>query len=396
MIKEEVLIEKNNPAALQIEKETLGTIREISRKEKGPFYLYRRDSIRQQCRKFQRIPYAHKSIHFATMANINPEFLQIIREEGLGLFVNSIPHLQTVQAHGFKGKEIVFTASAMDETSMQYVRKSGAMLNLDSLNQLDTWKRLFGNAPVGIRCNIGEMVTPQQTHAGYFIGKESRLGLSWEEIQSLTGDENIEGLHIYVGTGIQEIDYFIACYQALGTLIPYFPNLKYLNFGGGFGIDESGKDAFSMAAYSRRVSTLMEDLSMKVGRPLRLILEPGRIIGGKAGSFVCRVTDVKERAQRSFVGVNASSVQFPRPLFYPDEARHPVAIIHKGTQMRTTTKKLTSIYGCSTYSRDFLLREAKLPRAAIGDLLILGNAGSYCTSAFTDFLGFPRPKEYFS
>jgi diaminopimelate decarboxylase len=278
---------------------------------------------------------------------------------------------------------------------MRMVHQSGAHLNLDSINQLNIWKRLFGDAPVGIRCNIGQLVDAQATHAGYFIGKESRLGFSGDEIRSLQGDRGIRGLHIYVGTDIQNIDYFMACYRALGTLLPYFPNLEYLNFGGGFGIDESGRDAFPMTAYSRRVSQLMQELSQKAGRPLRLVLEPGRIIGGKAGHFVCRVTDVKERSDRTFIGVNASSVQFPRPLFYPDTARHPVAIIQEGRQLRSVSDQSTSIYGCSTYSRDFLLRDARLPEAQIGDLLILGNAGSYCTSAFTDFLGFSRPKEYF-
>lgn len=395
MPQEQTLARATTRSELELDTSTLEKIRRVCQEASTPFYLYRGDGIRQQCRKFRAIPYEPKSIHFATMANISPEFLRIIREEGLNIFVNSIPHLRTVQSLGFKGKEIVFTASAMDEPSMHEVLASGAQLNLDSLNQLQTCRRLSGEVPVGIRCNIGLVVDPRQTHAGHFIGKESRLGLSWEEICSLEGDPIIEGLHIYVGTDIQDVSYFQACYHALGTLVPCFPNLKYLNFGGGFGIDESGRDSFSWEAYYAMVSRLMNELSTAAGRSLRLILEPGRIIGGNAGLFVCRVTDVKERPERNFVGVNASSVQFPRPLFYPDIARHPVAVIREGVQVPFLAGKVTSIYGCSTYSRDFLLREALLPPIEIGDLVVLGNAGSYCTSAFTNFLGFSRPKEYF-
>jgi diaminopimelate decarboxylase len=387
-------IEDSLPA-FHLDSSTLEKIQQISQIEKSPFYLYRASLIREQCKKFRAIPYENKSIHFATMANISPEFLKIIREEGLKVFVNSIPHLRAVQSLGFQGDDIVFTASAMDESAMRYVYESGAQLNLDSINQLKEWMRLFGDAPVGIRCNIGELVPAKNTHAGYFIGRDSRLGLIWEEIQSLKGAKNIRGLHVYVGTDILDLQYFLTCYEALGKLIPFFPRLEYLNFGGGFGIDESGKDEFPFAEYAEKVTHLMEELSVKAKKTLRLVLEPGRIIGGVSGLFVCRVTDVKKRSHCSFVGVNASSVQFPRPLFYPETASHPVVMIRNGAIVKDDKKQLTSLYGCSTYSRDFLLRGGLLPQSKIGDILVLGNAGSYCTSAFTDFLGFPRPKEYF-
>ncbi|MDX2431548.1 MAG: hypothetical protein QNK35_11470, partial [Bacteroides sp.] len=55
----------------------------------------------------------------------------------------------------------------------------------------------------------------------------------------------------------------------------------------------------------------------------------------------------------------------------------------------------SSIFGCSTYSRDFLARDSVLPQVSEGDTIILGHAGSYCAAAHTDFLGFPKAKEYF-
>ena len=73
-----------------------------------PIYIYDTEKIRYQCRTFMNIPYKLKSVHFATMANIHSEFLQIIRSEGLNVFVNSIEHLQKVHRAGFYGEEIVF------------------------------------------------------------------------------------------------------------------------------------------------------------------------------------------------------------------------------------------------------------------------------------------------
>ena len=372
-----------------------GIIQKKSDSEKQPFYLYLKDIIRNNCRQFMSIPYANKSIHFASMANANPEFLSIVREEGLSAFVNSIGHARILMSAGYMGSDLVFTASGMDEETMKFVSETGAQVNLDSPSQLKRWKNLFPGKPVGIRCNIGEMTDSRKTHAGWFIGKESRLGFNLAEIEELKGDPIISGLHLYAGTDILDIDYFINCYRQLVKLAAYFPQLSYLNLGGGFGIDEKGENCFDMNAYGLKVTELMNEVSSELGKSIKMILEPGRIIGGNAGYFVCRVTDVKKRNDNIFVGVNASSVQFPRPLMYPDVARHPVVLLRNGRVIKDEALYKTSVYGCSTYSRDFLRKDAELPAAEDGDILVFGNAGSYSASSYLEFLGFPKPKEYF-
>jgi len=37
----------------------------------------------------------------------------------------------------------------------------------------------------------------------------------------------------------------------------------------------------------------------------------------------------------------------------------------------------------------------ELPAAHIGDIVVFGQAGSYCSTAYTSFLGFPKAEEYF-
>jgi len=200
---------------------------------------------------------------------------------------------------------------------------------------------------------------------------------------------------LYAGTDIFEVDYLINCYKELIAISVLFPKLMYLNFGGGFGVSENGQNQFDISKYNTRISELMSEVSHRNGSNLRLILEPGRIIGGKAGFFVCNVTDVKKRENNRLVGVNASIVQFSRPLLYPDIANHPVMIIRDGLQLTAGPLISTTIYGCSTYSRDLFSKMVQLPELRIGDIVVLGNAGSYSASSYTQFLGFPKPEEYF-
>jgi len=363
----------------------------------SPFYLYDTALLRQHCRMFHSIPYANKSIHFASMANANSEFLSIVREEKMEVFVNSRMHLEKVMEVGYRGENIIFTASALEDASMQMLHDKKVSLNLDSPEQLKTWKRLFPGAAVGLRCNIDDQAEGLSTHAGYFLGKESRLGFSMEELMAVSKDPIIRGLHLYVGTDIFDIRYFMACYRKLCEVSLEFPHLEFLNFGGGFGVAENGNRHLDFSAYRIEVAALMEEISEKHGKSLKLILEPGRIIGGQAGYFVCRVTDIKIRNGKTLIGVNASSSQFSRPLFYPDIARHPVALLRQGSILHADADAVTeaSIYGCSTYSRDYLAKDVMLPEPRIGDVVILGNAGSYSASSYTQFLGFPQAEEFF-
>ncbi len=361
-----------------------------------PVYVYDKDKIIQICNNFKNITYPDTAVHFATMANCNSEFLKIIKNHGLNVFVNSQLHLDEVKSAGFSGKQIIFTASSISREMMHKVHDENIYVNLDSLSQLDYWFENFPGKPAGIRCNIGNKAfTPKSGRAGIFIGENSRLGLSIEEIKSIKNKKLINGLHIYIGTDITDIDYFLGYYRILLELAKDFPDLEYIDFGGGFGIDDTGKQNFDFEVYGKSVTKLMTDFSETKGRMVKLIIEPGRILGGQSGYFICHTTDVKFRSNIQFIGVNACSAQFPRPLLYPDDSFHPVWILDKNGLIKNENKIRTKINGCSTYSRDFLSHDALLPKAGIGDFIILGNAGAYCASMYTTFLGFEKPKEIF-
>ncbi len=381
---------------LQISEAVLNTVNGHFNTSQAPIYVYDTLKIRSNCQSFMEIPYQSKAIHFATMANINPTFLRIIRDEGIRVFVNSIPHMKQVQEVGYWGSDIIFTASAMNEEAMRAVLECDATVNLDSMEQIADWDKLSGGKGFGIRCNIGNLVKPRKTRAGYFLGKTSRLGLSIEEMRSLKGNPKVKGLHLYVGTDIMEIDYFLECYSKLGDFVKWYPELEYLDVGGGFGIEDVNlSEEFELKTYGQKVSSYMEELSSALNRPVNLILEPGRIMGGKAGYFACSVVDVKWRQKKQLIGVNASVSQFPRPLFYPDTACHPVAVLdYKGKQKAGGEVK-SLIHGCSTYSRDLLAKNIDLGRVDKKDIIIFGHAGSYCASSYTEFLGFQKPEELF-
>jgi len=366
---------------------------ELAAQQPTPFYVYDTARLRRMCRALRGLP-TQPRVYFATMANAHPRFLEVIRDEGLGVFVNTMGHLQRALEVGFEPRQIVYTASGMSDELMGQVQATGAEVNLDSPGQIARWRSLFPGQPFGIRCNIGDRIEARETRGGFFVGPQSRLGLSGAELEAAFGSPDIHGLHLYVGTDILDLDYFEACYRALLELIPHFPALSYIDLGGGFGVPGPHQAPFDFEGYGRLVATIMEEASTIAGRPIELVLEPGRIVGAETGAFVCRVTDVKQRGEHQLVGVDGSSAQFPRPLLYPDSAWHPHTLVPANG--REPGEAVPSkIYGCSTYSRDFLVWDGALPPAQPGDMVVIGQAGAYSASLHTQFLGFPPAPEHY-
>lgn len=380
---------------MRISEKVFEQINQITNCAFDPFYIYDANIIRNVCRSFNKIDYKNKSIHFATMANVNDTFLKIVKSESIDVFVNSIMHMEYALKAGYSDNQIIFTSSALDAKVMKIIHDNGIQLNVDSLSQLELWSAMFPEKPVGIRCNIGDKVTPYSNHAGVFIGSDSRLGLTIDEIKAIPDKSIINGLHLYSGTDIFDINYLINCYNELIEITHILPNLEYLDLGGGFGVSEKGEKHFDFTEYGIRVSKLMNDASKNYVRDLKLILEPGRIIGAESGYFVCKVNDLKIRDNIRYVGLNASTAQFPRPMMYPDTANHPFVVLRDGKVPNSENSFLTTIYGCSTYSRDFFAKKIQAPEIRIGDIIIFGNSGAYCTASYSEFLGFAKPMEHF-
>jgi diaminopimelate decarboxylase len=77
-------------------------------------------------------------------------------------------------------------------------------------------------------------------------------------------------------------------------------------------------------------------------------------------------------------------------MFYEDY--NPLRVA--GAEGRRPFARPVDVAGATTYSRDYLTRKVELAEVSPGDLLVFGNAGSYCYSMITRFLGQSLPPEY--
>ncbi|MCP2259329.1 diaminopimelate decarboxylase [Streptoalloteichus tenebrarius] len=354
-----------------------------------PCYVYDETLLRRNIARFTELTYPHRSVHFASMANNNPDLLRLVRDAGLGVFVNSVRHLRLALACGFTPDEIIYTSTGVRREDLELVAHLGVTINLDSVSQL----RLFGEVAPGSSCGV-RLNIDENSLGNVFIGAESRIGVLQHEFDDIRAVADkyrltITGTHVYLGTNIVSLDTMMAGVQRTLDLSDAFPDLTYVDLGGGFPVTDDGAEDFDYAEYDRRISDLFARYSARRGRDIRMVLEPGRALFGDTAVFCTSVLDVKERPDRFLACVDASATLMPRSLFYGDF--HRVDLL--AAEGRPDSDRPTDVVGSTTYSRDFLARGTQLPRLAVDDVLVFANAGSYSFSMITQFLGQDAPCE---
>ena len=125
-----------------------------------------------------------------------------------------------------------------------------------------------------------------------------------------------------------------------------------------------------------------------------MVIELGRYIVGECGFYVTRVVDRKQSRGKTFLVVDgglhhqlAASGNFGQVI----RRNYPVAI---GNRTGDDDTETVSVVGCLCTPLDLLADAASLPRADIGDLVVMFQAGAYgLTASPTAFLSHPAPAE---
>lgn len=361
---------------------------QIADREGTPAYVYDLNILNTMVRRV-RAAFNYKSFEllFATMANTNETILQSMNRMEVGACVNSMIHVERVLASGFPPERVHFTSSGIPGQEMRVLGSLGITVNLDSPMQVGNWLDFVDGGKVGLRVNAATLGLPPGRSA-------DRMGMSADEVPSVIAFAKerglvIEGLHVYVGTNFLIASDMLSTLDAFFRLAATIPDLRYVNIGGGLGVDyaREGND-FQLEEFGRAVCDRCAETSAKIGHDVTLIFEPGRGLVASSGQLLTTVTDVKRLGGIRYLTVDASVSLFPRPLVHPGSF-HKVRCLSNNSAFETTP---CTIVGRTTFSRD-ILGEALLSEAVQpGDILVFEDAGAYSESMISRFLGQREPK----
>lgn len=361
----------------------------LARRHGTPLYVYDLDALRERVKELRlALAHAEAELYFATMANDRLPVLQTLASLGVGACVNSVAHLELARAAGFDSDKIQYTSTGMSRADMEHVQARQIRPNLDSVSQLVAWFEAGGREG-GVRVNAASL---RRDSGGDRIGLEAASVSDAVEMARRLGLQ-VSGLHVYVGTNFQRSEEMLPTLDAFFDLASRVDTLGYVNIGGGIGVDyQHSGPGFDVNAFGDCVATYATRLRERLGRWVDVLFEPGRALAAASATFVTAVTDVKLLEGRRFAGVDGSVAIFPRPLHHPDSP-HRIREVNDGLARAPAAETLTVVAGRTTFSRDILGSAYLRDDLEAGTLLAFEDAGAYCQSMASRFLGQADPRE---
>ena len=356
----------------------------------NPFYLYDQETILGQVRRLHR---DFPDFEFLYSIKTNP-FLPVVKTilgEGLGLDAASLREVEIGVEYGLPKEKILYSAPGKTERDLRGAMDH-AILIADSLHELDIIRRIAaekGETPaVGVRINPNFTFAADEGVAGKFGIDEAAL---WNA--DLSG-LNIVGIHVHAKSQELSADVLAHYYENMFSLIERVQQhlgvtLRFANFGSGLGIPFApGEEPLDVEGLGKRFQEMHQACAQKWPQ-LKILIESGRYIVGKSGTYVTRVLDKKVSHGKTFVLLYGTLNGFARPAvgeMVRSLSDHPFPYEPIFTHVQAsallpltdhTDTETVTLAGNLCTSADIIARDITLPRMEIGDGLALDNAGCY-------------------
>lgn len=375
-------------------------LREIVAKYPTPFHLYDEAGIRANARRLHQA-FAWNSgfkEYFAVKATPNPTILKILQEEGCGVDCATLTELMLVDAIGFKGEEIMFSANMTPLEDFLFAHKLGAIINLDDLTDLDYFPHLTTiPKKICLRYNPGGnftisneiMDTPGEAKYGM---TRPQLTIAVRRLMELGVEEF--GLHAFLASNTTTNAYYPTLAKLLFTVVRELheetgARFTFVNLSGGIGVpyhpSQEPADIFAIGA---GVEAAFNEVLVPAGLgDLAIVTELGRFMLAPYGHLVATAIRRKE-IYKHYIGLDASAANLMRPAMYG--AYHHITIAGKEDHPHD---HIYDVVGGLCENNDKFAIDRPLPQIDLGDLVVIHDTGAHGFSMGYNYNGKLRSAE---
>ncbi len=371
-----------------------------------PFFAYDRALLTARVEFLRSTLPAAIDVSYAVKANPMAAVVQHLSRLVDGLDVASAGEMRTALDTPMAADRVSFAGPGKTPLELRQAVAAGVTIAIESEVEANRVTRI--GEQLGVRPRVAVRVNPdfQIRGSGMRLGGGSQqFGLDSERVPALLkelalADLELLGFHIFGGS--QNLDAAILCDAqrktvdlALRLARDAPAPVRYLNIGGGFGIPYfEGARTLNLPAIGDNLESLITEAIRPNIPDARIVVELGRYIVGECGFYVTRVIDKKESRGKTFLVVDgglhhqlAASGNFGQVI----RRNFPVAI---GNRSDSDAAETVSIVGCLCTPLDLLADNVSLPKADVGDLVVIFQAGAYgLTASPTSFLSHPAPVE---
>lgn len=369
------------------------TASELIEKFGSPLYVYDAETIKQRFRQLKEsisIIKNHK-ILYACKANSNIEIIRILNQEGAGVDVVSPGEAYSALLAGCESKDILFTGNNMSNWEFDYAVSQGVLLNVGDLSALERFGQKYPGSNVCIRINpdVGG------GHHEHVItgGPESKFGIYFTDTKKALEiaekyNLKISGIHQHIGSNILEEKTFLKAVDVLLKSAKDFPDLEFIDFGGGLGIPYKPQDkSLNLKDLKKEIAEHFKTFCEEYGKDVEFWIEPGRFLVGESGYLLTTVNTIKYNPGYKYIGTDSGFNHLVRPTMYGS--------YHEIVNASNPDGELEKVTVCGNVceSGDIFARDREIPKINEGDILAILNAGAYGYSMASNYNTRPLPAE---
>ncbi|MFH6761459.1 diaminopimelate decarboxylase [Streptococcus suis] len=377
-----------------VSKEVLETITE---QFPTPFHLYDEKGIREKARALNAAFSWNKGFkeYFAVKATPTPAILKILQEEGCG--VDCATDVEVLMSEKLGFKDIMFTSNDTQAQEFVYARKVGATINLDAYEHIEFLKNVAGiPETVCLRYNPGGVFSlgtdimdhPEESKFGM---TKDQLMQGYKELKELGAKEF--GIHAFLASNTVTNDYYPVLARQLFELALEIREetgvtLDFINLSGGIGVNyRPDQEPNDIAVIGEGVRKVYEEILTPAGMGhVKIFTELGRFMLAPHGHLITKVLHRKE-TYRTYIGVDASAANLMRPAFYG--AYHHITNITRPD----APIEVVDVAGSLCENNDKFAVNRELPRAEVGDTLVIHDSGAHGFSMGYNYNGRLRSSE---
>lgn len=381
----------------------LDTIKRLMRKYDGSFYLYDEEIIARQVSALQE---NFPSFEFLYSVKTNPfsPIIDFIASNGFGADAASAEEVTIGRRAGLPYEKVLYSTPGKTRKDIEKTIEN-AIIIADSYNELQLINDVARHK--GMHFKAGLRINASFSMDGGDKGASSKFGVDEhtldEHAHFLNSFSNIKvtGIHIHLRSQVLDHSKLARYYKKLFELALFCKEkiglqIEFINFGGGLGVAYSFRNdsPLDVVKLGEECESLAKAFREKLNA--RLLIETGRFVICEAGHYVTRIADIKESMGTKYLIVEKGLNGFLRPSVAELIAAYADAsAISKASEPLYTAKdafdflipegdenniEKVSIVGSLCTATDIMVKDAHLPKARIGDLVIVSKAGSYSYS----------------
>lgn len=368
----------------------------LVKKYGSPLYVYNETILRERCRELKRlVTYENFVVDYSMKANSNPALLKILHEEGIEIDVVSSGEIYVAEMAGYNSNELLFVCNNISEQEMLYAINKNIRISVDSISQLEQFGKLSPHSKVAIRVNTG---VGAGHHAKVVTGgKSTKFGISTAMLKEIKEvckryDLTILGINQHIGSLFLNGKEFLESIKCLFDFCENFPDLDFIDFGGGFGVpyrqDEQRLDLKFLGHY---MDEYIREFVSFYGKNVQIRIEPGRYIVAECGMLLGTVLAKKQNHSITYAGTDLGFNTLMRPVLY--DSYHDISVFRQGKPVLAGATETVTIVGNVCESGDILAKDRNLPIIELGDIICVETAGAYGYAMSSNYNSRLRPAE---